>query len=571
MKKAVIYSRVSTFEQDYTSQTAELVREAERMGYEVTQIYEEKESGFVDDRPELAKVLALTKADTDAVFVWEISRLSRRTVMVLSAVEEIEKKGVLIYAKNENYKSWNENGKKDSTSKLVLTLYASIAEAEATKFKERSRRGKRYKVLVEKKAYAYNFVYGYKKDSEGRLVINEEEAAIVRDIFEKANEGYSTVRLRMYLKSQYGFTFSGSSLNRLLKNPVYMGRKPLGTKRYTKKDLKKIEAGTKVRFYNPEVDIIDTPAIITAELFDSVQRGLESRKTRSYAKENRKPSLLKGLVLCGRCNSIYTNTGQVYTCCSKTSEKRDYCGSTAVATKALENCVWYVTKEVFSEAIAKEIADRKAEPIMAEIAQLQKEIEGYEGTIKQHTKEISNLLTVASKVGATDQLVERITQIQKQQQTVETEIADRKAKIALLQKRLDSPTEAVDITEEDEKFEYLHKVIEGVFVYGDFFNKMLVIQYLNGITVFCIRKYRKWFWFYDKGDLVVADAVALQEKSPIDLKLKDSIYIDVTDSNNAYCSGEGDEVIFGQYTAEAFFTAMQKNKQLKEVKTEETK
>lgn len=149
MKKAVIYSRVSTTVQDYTSQTAELVKEAERQGYEVTKVYEEKESGFVDDRPELAKVLTLTKADTDAVFVWEISRLSRRTVMVLSTVEEIEKKGILIYAKNENYRSWNDKGVKDSTSKLVLTLYASIAESEAFKFKERVRRGKRYRVLVE--------------------------------------------------------------------------------------------------------------------------------------------------------------------------------------------------------------------------------------------------------------------------------------------------------------------------------------------------------------------------------------------------------------------------------------
>ena len=43
MKKAVIYSRVSTTEQDYTSQTSDLKKKAESMGYEVTQIYEEKE------------------------------------------------------------------------------------------------------------------------------------------------------------------------------------------------------------------------------------------------------------------------------------------------------------------------------------------------------------------------------------------------------------------------------------------------------------------------------------------------------------------------------------------------
>ena len=108
MNKAVIYSRVSTTEEDYTSQTADLKRKAETMGYEVTHIYEEKESGFDDDRTELAKVLALTNADTDAVFVWEISRLSRRTVRPfgksdaikrdISEIENIAKAGPIAYA-----------------------------------------------------------------------------------------------------------------------------------------------------------------------------------------------------------------------------------------------------------------------------------------------------------------------------------------------------------------------------------------------------------------------------------------------------------------------------------------
>lgn len=58
-----------------------------------------------------------------------------------------------------------------------------------------------------------------------------------------------------------------------------------------------------------------------------------------------------------------------------------------------------------------------------------------------------------------------------------------------------------------------------------------------------------------------SDAVALQKNSPVDLKIKDSILIEVTDSNNAYYSGEDTDVeIYGQYTTEAFFAAMQKNK-----------
>lgn len=568
MKKAVIYSRVSTTEQDYTSQTADLKRKAETMGYEVTHIYEEKESGFDDDRTELAKVLALTNADTDAVFVWEISRLSRRTVMVLSTIEEIENKGILIYALNENYRSWNEKGVKDSTSKLVLTLYASIAEAEALKFKERVKRGKRYRVLVEKKSYCNTSVFGYSKDESGRLVINEEEAAIVRDIFQKAKEGYSGRRLKAYVKAAYSLNWSANTLNYLLHNTAYMGQKTVGGKKYYKKDLQKLEKGSKIRFFNPETDTVETPAIITSELFNAVQGAIFNRKTRSQAKEarNKKPALLKGLILCGRCNHVYTNTGKMYTCTSGTNEYLNRCGSTSIATENLNKAVWNVTKEVFSEAMAKEEAAKKAEPIAAEIALLQKEIEGYQDSITDSKKQESKLLTLATVVDDTEGIIEKIKALQKERQMMVTEIADRESKIALLQKRLDSPDEITEITDEDEKFDYLHKVIEAIFVYGEQKHKILAIQYLNGITVYLIRLWKGWYWFYDKGDLVVTDAVSLQKYVKTDLKLKDSILIEVTAENNAYCSGEDTDVtIYGTYTTEAFFAAMQQNKQLKPV------
>ena len=570
MKKAVIYSRVSTIEQDFTSQTNELIKEAESQGYEVTQIYEEKESGFVDDRPELAKVLALTKEETDAVFVWEISRLSRRTVMVLSTIEEVEKKGILIYAKNENYRSWNDKGKKDSTSKLVLTLYASIAEAEAQKFKERSKRGKRYRVLVEKKAHTTRPIFGYRKDENGRLVIFEEEAAIIRDLFEKALEGYSGRRLKLYLKSQYNLDYALNTVNYMLHNTAYMGTKKLGGRKYYKKDLKKANEGNKVRFFNPETDVVETPAIVTPEIFNKVQAALTNRRSRSTAKEsgNKKPALLKGLVLCGRCGRVYTNTSRVYCCNSSTSLASERCGSTTVASNNLESVVWNVTKEVFSEAMAKELAAKNAEPVVAEIALLKQEIEGYEESVSNIKKKVNQLLKIAALADDVEEdIIEKLNTLKKEQQIIRAEIADRERRIDVLQTRLDSPAEMTEITDEDEKFEYLHKVIEGVFVYGEFKHKILAIQYLNGITVYCIRMWKQWHWFLDKGELVISDAIALQKNSPVDLKIKDSIFIEVTDSNNSYYSGEESDVeIFGKYTTEAFYKAMIQNKQLNPVK-----
>lgn len=210
--------------------------------------------------------------------------------MVLKTIEDIEQKGILIYSLNENYRSWNDKGKKDSTSKLVLTLYASIAESEAQKFKERSRRGKRYRALVEKKAYCKDAPFGYKINEAGSLEIVE-EAAIVRDIFQKAAEGYSERRLLLYLKSQYNREQSLGGLQVILKNEAYTGRKILGKGDRSRKTKK----ANVVKFFNPETDSVELPAIISPELFQKVQKERTERQCRSKSK-TKNFKLLRGAV-----------------------------------------------------------------------------------------------------------------------------------------------------------------------------------------------------------------------------------------------------------------------------------
>lgn len=92
--RGAIYSRVSTIDQDYNRQTNELKEYAKYMGIEITHVFEEKESGFNDDRPEFAKLKELTKDDIDIVLVWELSRLSRRSLYLQQQIEYFTKKGI---------------------------------------------------------------------------------------------------------------------------------------------------------------------------------------------------------------------------------------------------------------------------------------------------------------------------------------------------------------------------------------------------------------------------------------------------------------------------------------------
>ena len=99
--------------------------------------------------------------------------------------------------------------------------------------------------------------------------------------------------------------------------------------------------------------------------------------------------------------------------------------------------------------------------------------------------------------------------------------------------------------------------------------KILTIMYANGITVHCLKVKRissEWYWFIDRGDLVIEDAVKLQKAGAKNLKAANDTIIEVTAANNAYYSGDDtDKEIFGNYTIEGLYSAMLQNKQLKKV------
>ena len=101
--RGVIYSRVSTIDQDYSKQTNELKDFAKKNNIDIVHIFEEKESGFNNDRPEFKKVQQLTKDEVDILLVWELSRLSRRSIYIQQQVRNFADKGICIYTKKRIY------------------------------------------------------------------------------------------------------------------------------------------------------------------------------------------------------------------------------------------------------------------------------------------------------------------------------------------------------------------------------------------------------------------------------------------------------------------------------------
>lgn len=196
MSKSICFGRVSTIRQDLIQQMEELKTEAYRMGYTDKDIIsiEYKESGISLDTEERLGLQELRKTinendDIDCVFVYEISRLSRKP-KVLYEVRDwlIEKKINLICIKP--YMRLLEDGKISQTANILFSLYSSISEGEMVVKKERMLRGRQYKRNMNK-YIGGGVIFGYAFDNDENLIVDEKNSQIVRYIFNEYEKGRS--------------------------------------------------------------------------------------------------------------------------------------------------------------------------------------------------------------------------------------------------------------------------------------------------------------------------------------------------------------------------------------------
>jgi DNA invertase Pin-like site-specific DNA recombinase len=142
MIKAVIYSRVSSEgnRQDTERQTNELIDYANKMGYELIEVYEEKVSGYKknEDRPIFSRMLEeIEKGTIDKVLVWELSRIGRSVIQSLQNIQLLTDKKVSIYIKNFNLETLNDDKTPNSLSMFMVQILFSVANMEAQLTKSR--------------------------------------------------------------------------------------------------------------------------------------------------------------------------------------------------------------------------------------------------------------------------------------------------------------------------------------------------------------------------------------------------------------------------------------------------
>jgi len=136
MKQVAIYARVSTREQEPKAQLRELRAYAKRRSLRVAYELVDHESGAKEKRPELDKLLDLTrKRKVDVVLVWKFDRFARSTKQLVTALEEFRELGVNFISYTENVDTSTPAGK------ALFTMVSAFAEFERDLIRERVKAG----------------------------------------------------------------------------------------------------------------------------------------------------------------------------------------------------------------------------------------------------------------------------------------------------------------------------------------------------------------------------------------------------------------------------------------------
>lgn len=306
-KRVAAYARVSSSKETMLISLEEQIRVYKDMilsnpKYDFAGIYiDEGLSGVKENRPQFQRMLDDCKqGKIDMIITKSISRFARNTVTLLQTVRMLKSLNVDVYFETNNIHTLSEIGE------YMLTILALCAQEESFQTSERCKWRIRNKF---KDGYAYSITmlgYDFK---DNNLVINQDEAKIVRIIFDKYLSGYGMQSISNYL-NQNGYVskrngrFYVSSIRKILTNEKYAGDLLLQKYFVPNHRIKtsQLNHGELPMYYvkNAHEPIIDR------ESFDKVQKLYKQRRYETPTTNGRKTVYpLTGMIKCGICGKNY--------------------------------------------------------------------------------------------------------------------------------------------------------------------------------------------------------------------------------------------------------------------------
>jgi DNA invertase Pin-like site-specific DNA recombinase len=171
---------VSTSIQDNQRQIDELREYSQKMNFDVVKVFEEKISGGKknEERPILLEMIRFIKENQiDKVLCWELSRLGRNTIEVLTTIELLNENCISLYIKNYNIETLNEKCEINPLSQFMIQILTSVSQMERTQIRQRIKSG--YDSF-RKNGGKVGRKHGFIKDKETLLIQHKDVVKYLR-------------------------------------------------------------------------------------------------------------------------------------------------------------------------------------------------------------------------------------------------------------------------------------------------------------------------------------------------------------------------------------------------------
>ena len=286
----------------------------------------------------------------DMIITKSISRFARNTLDCLKYIRKLKEKNIPVFFEKEAINTMDAKGE------VLITIMASLAQQESQSLSQNVKLGLQFRYQSGQVQVNHNHFLGYTKDADGNLIIDPEQAEVVKRIYREYLEGYSMDRIAKGLEADGILTGAGktkwwtSTINKILRNEKYIGDALL-QKTYTTDFLNKTRVknnGIVPQYYvegNHE-------AIIPKDIFLRVQEELVRRRIVKTSTNGKKRTYscnhcFAQIVICGECGEMFrrihwNNRGCksiVWRCISRLEPTGQECHARTVNETILENVV----------------------------------------------------------------------------------------------------------------------------------------------------------------------------------------------------------------------------------------
>lgn len=377
------------------------------------------------------------KGNIDLVITKSVSRFARNTVDCLNYVRELKALGIPIIFEKEGLNTMH------ATSEIYISMHGIFAQSESESLSGNVRMGKAISAKNGNVAISYKSFLGYRRGKDNKPEIDEEQAEIVRFIYERYLAGDSLQMIRDSLEEQHISTPMGkekwqlTTIRSILTNEKYKGDALL-QKTYI---VDCISHKSKKNDDRPQYYVENNhPAIIPREMFDRVQEEMAHRTSKRKVKEigtkteSGKYSskyALTDLLICGHCGTPYrrctwSRNGKkkiVWRCISRLDYGKKYCAdSPSVEESVLQRAV--------AEGIRQVVMDESGQTALEA---LKLHIGMYFGQSDENSTAVDEIRmqelvqSITELAGAEDS-GNRMTTLIDELNTVKQTIAEKKAK-----------------------------------------------------------------------------------------------------------------------------------------------